>query len=191
MNRFHVPLAQALAAMALAPALAFAQVPAGYPANYADTIAAAKKEAKVVVYSTTDTAAANFLIKDFQALYPGISVEYNDMNSTEVYNRFISERAAGAGSADVLWSSSMDLQVKLVSDGGAMSYASPEIANLPGWAVWKNEAFGTTYEPIAIVYNKRLLTGDEIPQSHADMIRVFAQKADKIKGKPTPDFSTS
>src|SRR6478672_6888504 len=132
-----------------------AQVPAGYPAGYADTIAAAKKEGKVVVYSTTDTAAASFLVKDFAVLYPGISVEYNDMNSTEVYNRFISEKAANAGSADVLWSSAMDLQIKLVNDGGALAYASPEIASLPSWAVWKNEAFGTTYEPLAIVYNKR------------------------------------
>ncbi len=178
-------LASSLAALALLPVLALAQVPAGYPAGYADTISAAKKEGKVVIYSTTDTTSANPLIKDFQVLYPGISVEYNDMNSTEVYNRFISERAAGAGSADVLWSSAMDLQIKLVSDGGAMTYASPEIANLPAWAVWKNEAFGTTYEPLAIVYNKRLLTGDEIPQSHADLMRVFAQKADKIKGKVT------
>ncbi|HJW12272.1 MAG TPA: ABC transporter substrate-binding protein, partial [Albitalea sp.] len=71
-------MARSLAAAALLPALAWAQVPAGYPANYADTIAAAKKEGKVVIYSTTDTASANPLIKDFQALYPGISVEYND-----------------------------------------------------------------------------------------------------------------
>ncbi len=172
-------------ALAVVAAFATAQVPAGYPAGYADTIAAAKKEGKVVVYSTTDTAAAGFLTKDFQALYPGISVEYNDMNSTEVYNRFISERAANAGSADVLWSSSMDLQIKLANDGGALTYASPEISHLPKWAVWKDEAYGTTYEPIAFVYNKRLLTGDEIPQSHADLLRVLTTKADKLKGKVT------
>ena len=172
-------------ALGFAPAPASAQVPAGYPANYTDTIAAAKKEGKVVIYSTTDTAAANPLIKDFAALYPGISVEYNDMNSTEVYNRFISERAAGGGSADVLWSSAMDLQIKLVSDGNAMAYTSPEVPHLPAWSVWKNEAYGSTYEPIAIVYNKRLLSGDEIPQSHADLLRVMAQKADKLKGKIT------
>ncbi|MEO7056928.1 MAG: ABC transporter substrate-binding protein [Caldimonas sp.] len=166
-------------------ASALAQVPPGYPASYGDTIAAAKKEGKVVVYSTTDTASASPLIKDFQVLYPGISVEYNDMNSTEIYNRFISERAANAGSADVLWSSAMDLQIKLASDGGAMTYASPEIPNLPAWAVWKNEAFGTTYEPLAIVYNKRLLSGDEIPQSHADLLRVFTTKSEKLKGKVT------
>ncbi|MEO6031019.1 MAG: ABC transporter substrate-binding protein [Burkholderiaceae bacterium] len=164
----------------------YTQAPPGYPSSYADTVAAAKKEGKVVIYSTTDTASANPLIKDFQSLYPGISVEYNDMNSTEIYNRFISERAAGSGSsADVLWSSSMDLQVKLVNDGNALSYASPEISSVPSWAVWKNEAFGTTYEPIAIVYNKRLLSADEIPQSHADMLRVFSQHADKLKGKVT------
>jgi len=185
MKRFCTPVTCLLAALALVPALGFAQVPAGYPASYADTIAAAKKEGKVVIYSTTDTASANPLINDFKTLYPGISVEYNDMNSTEVYNRFISERAASAGSADVLWSSSMDLQIKLVNDGSAMAYASPEIPNLPAWSVWKNEAYGTTYEPIAIVYNKRLLSGDEIPQSHADLVRVFTQKADKLKGKVT------
>ena len=185
MKSYKLTVARALAALALIPALTGAQVPSGYPANYADTIAAAKKEGKVVIYSTTDTAAASPLLKDFQVLYPGISVEYNDMNSTELYNRYISERAAGAGSADVLWSSAMDLQIKLVGDGGAMAYASPELSQIPTWAVWKNEAFGTTYEPIAIVYNKRLLSGDEIPQSHADMVRVFAQKADKLKGKVT------
>ena len=185
MNPIRRTVLAAAAALVIVPAFAQAQVPPGYPANYADTVAAAKKEGKVVIYSTTDTAAAGALINDFKTLYPGISVEYNDMNSTEVYNRFISERAAGGGSADVLWSSSMDLQIKLVSDGSALAYASPEVSHVPGWAVWKNEAFGTTYEPIAIVYNKRLLTGDEIPQSHADMVRVFTQKADKLKGKVT------
>ncbi|VTR30412.1 Uncharacterised protein [Serratia fonticola] len=49
-----------------------------------------------MVYSTTDTKAAGPLIQGFEALYPGIKVEYNDMNSTELYNRYISEQAAGA-----------------------------------------------------------------------------------------------
>jgi iron(III) transport system substrate-binding protein len=185
MKKSILPVSLSLAALALAPVLALAQVPAGYPAGYADTIAAAKKEGKVVVYSTTDTASANSLINDFKQLYPGISVEYNDMNSTEVYNRFIAEKASGGASADVVWSSSMDLQIKLANEGGAMEYASPEVPHLPAWSVWKNLAYGTTYEPIAIVYNKRLLTGDEIPQSHADLMRVFKDKNAKLKGKVT------
>jgi hypothetical protein len=74
---------------------AFAQnVPAAYPADYAQTITAARKEGKVVIYSALDTKAAQPLIKDFNALYPDIKVEYNDMNSTEMYNRFIAEAAS-------------------------------------------------------------------------------------------------
>jgi iron(III) transport system substrate-binding protein len=171
------------AALAAACIPAFAQVPAGYPADYANTIAAAKKEGKVVIYSALDTKAAQPLIKDFNALYPDIKVEYNDMNSTEMYNRYIAEVAAGQGGADVMWSSAMDLQVKLVDEGHALTYKSPEAAKLPQWAVYKDQAYGTTYEPAVFIYNKRLVTGDEIPQDHAAFAKVLATKLDKFKGK--------
>ena len=89
----------ALSAAIIAAALAFAgaaqaQVPEGYPADYSKLVDAAKKEGKVVVYATTDAASANPLIKDFEQLYPGIKVEYSDLNSTELYNRFIAEAAS-------------------------------------------------------------------------------------------------
>ena len=160
-----------------------AQVPAGYPADYAKIVDGAKKEGKVVIYATTDTKAAESLIKDFSALYPGVQVEYNDMNSTEVYNRFISEVAAGGATADVLWSSSMDLQIKLASEGYGLQYKSPEAAALPAWASMNNTAYGTTFEPAVIVYNKRQVTGDEIPQTHADFVKLLTTKTDKYKDK--------
>jgi len=165
----------------LLPLAVFAAPPAGYPADYQKIIDAAKKEGKLVIYATTDTKAAEPIVKDFESLYPGIKVEYNDLNSTELYNRFIGEAAAGGGTGDITWSSSMDLQVKLVLDGHALAYKSPEAKNIPGWANWKDQAYGTTYEPISIVYNKRLLKGDEIPKSHADLARVLANP--KLKGK--------
>src|SRR5206468_3198535 len=127
-------------------------VPAGYPAGYAKTIEAGKKEGKLVIYSATDAKAVESLIKDFGSMYPGIKVEYNDMNSTEVYNRFISENAAGGSTADLLWSSAMDLQIKLVSDGFGLQYKTPELAALPFWAAMNNTAYGTTFEPAVIVY---------------------------------------
>ena len=174
----------AVLAASLATA-ALSQVPAGYPADYAQTVAAAKKEGKVVIYSALDTKAATPLIRDFNALYPDIKVEYNDMNSTELYNRFIAEVAAGQGGADVMWSSAMDLQVKLVDDGKAMAYKSPETAKLPAWSVYKGEAYGTTFEPAVFIYNKRLVTGDEIPTDHASFAKIINSHADKYKGKVT------
>ena len=162
---------------------AFAQAPAGYPADYAETIAAARQEGKVVVYSVLSNKAAEPLVRDFSALYPGITIEYDgDQGSTETYDRFLSEGAAGKG-PDVMWSSAMDLQMKLVEDGHALSYASPEGARLPSWAVYRNQAYGTTFEPVAFVYNKTQVSDDEVPRDHAAFARLLAAKPGKYSGK--------
>jgi iron(III) transport system substrate-binding protein len=162
-----------------------AQVPAGYPADYAKIIDGAKKEGKVVVYSTTDAKLVAPLIKDFEAAFPGVKVEYTDMNSTEVYNRFLSENAANAASADAVWSSSMDLQMKLAADGLAAPYKSPEAAALPDWARFKDTVYATTFEPIAIVYNKRLVPPEDVPKTHADFTKLLTTKGDKYQKKIT------
>ena len=47
-----------------------------YPADYAKIVDAAKKEGKLVVYSTTDAASAGALLKDFQSIFPDVQVEY-------------------------------------------------------------------------------------------------------------------
>ena len=177
----------------LAPGLAVAllafgthaQVPAGYPADYAKIVDGAKKEGKVVVYSTTDAKLAQPLIKDFEAAFPGVKVEYTDMNSTEVYSRFTSESAANAASADTVWSSAMDLQLKLAAEGFAAVYKSPEAGALPDWARWKDTVYATTFEPIAIVYNKRLVAPDEVPKTHADFTKLLNTKAEKFQKKVT------
>lgn len=155
------------------------------PRTASQLIAAAEKEGSVVIYSTTDQKIADPLLKDFAALYPKIKVEYNDLNSTELYNRFISEVAAGGGSGDVLWSSAMDLQMKLANDGYAAAYQSPETDQLPAWSIWKGEAYGTTFEPIVFVYNKRLLKPEEAPQTHAELTKLLRAQKDRFKGKLT------
>ena len=162
-----------------------AQVPADYPADYKSIVDGAKKEGKVVIYSTTDAKLITPIIKDFEAAYPGVKVEYGDMNSTEIYNRFISESAANAASADALWSSSMDLQLKLAADGLAAPYKSPEAGALPDWAKYKDTVYATTFEPIAIVYNKRLVPPEDVPKTHADFTKLLNTKADKYARKVT------
>ncbi|MDQ6620513.1 MAG: ABC transporter substrate-binding protein [Pseudomonadota bacterium] len=174
-----------LLACAAFAGVAQAQVPAGYPADYKAILDGAKKEGKVVVYSTTDAKLVTPLIKDFEAAFPGVKVEYGDMNSTEVYNRFVSESAANAASADAVWSSSMDLQLKLAADGLAMVYRSPEAGALPAWAKYNDVVYATTFEPIAIVYNKRLVPPEDVPKTHADLLKLLTTKADKYNKKVT------
>jgi iron(III) transport system substrate-binding protein len=155
------------------------------PGTAKDVVSAAEQEGKLVVYSTTDAALVVPLLKDFAALYPKVTLEYNDMNSTELYNRLISEVAAGAGSGDFLWSSAMDLQMKLANDAYVQAYVSPELPHLPDWASWRNEAYATTFEPIAFVYNKRLLKPEEVPQSHAELAKALAGNPERWRGKVT------
>jgi iron(III) transport system substrate-binding protein len=157
-------------------------LPPGYPGDYQAVIAAAEQEGSVAVYSTTDSASADTLLKDFRALYPKVQIRYHDLNSTELYNRYLSETAANAETADVLWSGSMDLQLKLVSDGRASTYRSPEATRMPKWAVHEDRAWGTTFEPMVIAYNKRLFPADAVPRSHGDLLRLLKERPQLLAG---------
>jgi iron(III) transport system substrate-binding protein len=159
------------------------QVPPGYPTEYAATVSKAEDEGALVIYSTTDVRVAQYLIDDFRALYPKVAVDYHDLNSTELHYRFIAESQLGADSADIVWSSAMDQQFSLVNSGYAQPYRSPEIPKLPKWAVWNEQAFGTTYEPVVIAYNKRLLGANEVPQTRSDLIRLLNTRPERFKGK--------
>ena len=163
---------------------AFAQaVPEGYPADYAAVIAAANKEGKVVVYTSTDLSQVKQLSAAFKARYPGIELEFNDLGTTGTYNRVISEAAAGQTSADLSWTNAMDQQIKLVSDGLAQAYKSPEAAKLPEWAVYKDTAYGTTIEPLTLGYNTVLLKKEDVPKTRADLTKYINDNADSLKGK--------
>ncbi len=157
--------------------------PAGYPASYGPIVRAAEDEGRLVVYSNTDADIAAPLVADFQAMYPRIEVTYEDINATELYHRFVAESKLGIETADILWSSAMDQQVALVSDGYAMAYVSPEKAGLPGWAHWKDEAFATTYEPVVFAYNKAALADQDMPQTHADFARLLTADPARFRGK--------
>ena len=150
-----------------------------------DLVAAAKKEGKLSIYGTTDAAEAGAMLEAFRREYPFIALEYADQNSTELYNKFVAEAAANSGTADLLWSSAMDLQVKLVNDGYAQPYESAERKALPDWAVWNNQAYGVTAEPIAIVYNTRLVPEADVPRSHADLLKLLTDKKSTYQGKVT------
>ena len=77
----------------------------------------------------------------------------------------------------------MDLQIKLVNDGYAQAYASPEKPNLPPWAIWKNEAYGITAEPVVIVYNKRLDARRPTCLARARISSVCSPPTRPIEGK--------
>ena len=158
-------------------------LPRGYPESYAGIIARARGEAALNIWSATDHRQVRELIADFVRSYPGIDVRYRDMPASLLHERFLADARGSRNSADLLWSPAMDLQIKLVNDGYAQSYASPEKAQLPGWANWKNQAWGVTAEPIAMVYNRRLLAPGDAPASHLELQRLLEARPPALAGK--------
>ncbi|WP_349962043.1 ABC transporter substrate-binding protein [Rhizobium sp. ZPR3] len=184
MKPFIDPKGLATAAvLSLMTSAAFAQeVPAGYPTDYGSIIEAAKKEGTVSVYTSTDSAQSLKLQEAFTKKY-GIKIAYNDLGTNGAYNQVISEAAARQTTADVVWSSAMDLQMTLVQDGYADEYASPEAGKLPAWADYKNVLYATTVEPIGVIYNTKALSEDKLPKTYADMITFLKDNKSTLQGK--------
>lgn len=162
-----------------------AELPAGYPASYADQIAGAEAEGRVTVYANTEQFAVDAILKDFQAAYPKIQVDYLELKAADLYNRVSSEAAAGALKADLVWSSAMDLQFKLVDEGVAAPYASVEKAGVPGWSVWQDKIYGVTFEPVVIIYNKQFVPPEDVPHTRADFVKLMMTKSAQYAGKIT------
>jgi iron(III) transport system substrate-binding protein len=145
--------------------------------------AAAKLEGTVVVYSTIDPKLIRFLVDDFEQMYPGVKVANAALDPVELDSRFTKENTSDGHSADVVWSAAMDRQMECVRRGCALAYASPEAGAIPTWAKWKDRVYGTTYEPIVIVYNRRFVQQGEVPTTHAALTKLLSANPEKYQGK--------
>ncbi len=109
---------------------------------------------ELVIYSTLDARLATPLIEGFQMLNPGIAVRYEDLLAGEIADRVRNETDAGQPTADFLFSSAMDVQVKLANDGYAQTATVKASARWPRWANWRDTAYAVTFEPAVLVYHK-------------------------------------
>lgn len=128
------------------------------------------------IISSTDTDYFAPIIDSFISYHPQVSIEYSVAGSVDVYEEY----RHSAEQFDVVISSAMDLQLKLVNDGYAL-----QIDELPSpdWAQWRQSLFGFTLETAAIVVNNAAFSGAEIPQSRQEMIKVLRANPDKFNGK--------
>lgn len=157
--------------------------PKGYPRSYRQIMATARAERTLVIYSTTDRQEAQGLLTAFQTRYPFVRIDYREMSSATLYNEALLQARQRRAGADLLWSGAMDLQTKLVNDGYAQAYASPEKPNIPAWAAWKNEAWGTTAEPIVFAYNRKLIPPADVPHTRAELTRLLRTQTLRYRGR--------
>ena len=109
---------------------------------------------ELVVYSSLDSPLARPLIEAFQAIRPDVAVRYEDLLTGEIADRVMQETDAGQPTADLIFSSAMDVTVKLANDGYAREARVANAARWPAWAEWRSMVFALTFEPAVIVYHK-------------------------------------
>jgi len=136
----------------------------------------------VVIYGAVDLQFIQPLLDDFAAVHPDIKVDYRDLQTTDLYQRFLNEIGPDS-KADVVSSSAMDLQMKLVNDGHAVAYRSAETLALPTWARWRDEAFGISFEPVCFAYNRQLLVPELVPKTHAELARLLREQPGVFHGR--------
>ena len=135
---------------------------------------------QLVIYSTIDIAAAEPIVLAFQAQFRSVEVTYHDLNSIDLYVRVLEETDSASATADILLSSAMDLQIKLANDGYAHRHRPANLGELPDWANWRNEAFGFTFEPAVIVYNRNLIADHEVPHTRYDLARLLTSDQNRF-----------
>lgn len=140
-------------------------------------------EQDLVIYSSTDRAQFDEVASAFARIHPKVRIRYESLSASDVYERARADIVSGRPVVDLVINSAMDLQIKLVNDGLAQTYVSPEAAALPGWAVWKNQAYAVTSEPIVIGYNKRLVAPADLPRDHDELASLLHRRADAFRGR--------
>lgn len=128
------------------------------------------------ILSSTDTSFFVPIIEQFLGDNPAWSVEYL-VSTTSHIDKVFRETP---GEFDIVISSAMDLQLKLVNDGFALELSA---IDHPDWAQWRQRLFAFTTEPAAIVINSDAFSGKTIPQTRQELIHALRQQPDLFRGK--------
>lgn len=137
----------------------------------------------LVVYSSLDTPIARPMIAGFQKANPDIAVSYEELLTTDIYDRIVAETDAGQTTADVAFSSAMDLQVKLANDGYAQESDLALSERWPRWANWRNTAYALTFEPAVFVYHKPSFADAAPPATRGQLVDYLAAEGDRAYGR--------
>lgn len=144
--------------------------PSPIPKTDAATTSGGPPPHRLVIYSSLDERLAAPLIFGFQQDHPQLEVQYHEMLTAEIAQRVISETRAGQATADFVFSSAMDLQVKLINDGYARPVLTPQTAAWPRWANWRDTGYALTYEPAVFVYHRPSFAGRDLPDTRAELL---------------------
>src|SRR5712671_97894 len=135
-------------------------------------IEAAKKEGKVVYYTSIDLPLAEKIAKAFEAAYPGIAVRVELTGAERIFQRISQEYGSNIHAVDVVNSSDAAHFIVWKREGMLAPYVPEDVAlhypkeqqdpdgQFASWRVWL----------CVIGYNTKLVKREEAPKSFKDLL---------------------
>ena len=137
----------------------------------AKIIEGAKKEGKMVFYTSLNIEDSNGLLRKFEEKYPFIKTELNRLTADRLLIRFQSEARAKKYAADVIVNGGARTHITK-KDGLLMKYVSPETKFYPASFKDPDSYWTDTYlNAHILVYNTRMLAAKDVPRSHEDLLQ--------------------
>ncbi|MGH7003942.1 MAG: hypothetical protein ACREIP_08345, partial [Alphaproteobacteria bacterium] len=152
-------------------------------ANYDALIEAAKKEQPLSAYTVFGEEFWPFVLEPLKQKYPWLTVEYQDMGSLEVVQRYLLEKSAGSKTADFLLLASPQSWTDLSQRKEVLQYTSPEASHLPDWAVSYGGVYGILVDAEVFGWNKMLLAPEFVPSGLEDFARKVEANPDMFHKK--------
>src|SRR5262245_65152299 len=136
-------------------------------------IEAAKKEGKVVYYTSVDLPLAEKVAKSFEAKYPGISVRVERTGAERVFTRIAQEYGSNIHAVDVVNSSDAAHLIVWKRNGWLEPYVPEEVAqHFPAEHKDPDGTFASFRVYLCTMgYNTSLVKPEDAPKSFADLLQ--------------------
>jgi iron(III) transport system substrate-binding protein len=148
-------------------------------------VEAARREAKVVLYSSMDLPVGEKLAKAFEAQYPGIEVQVERAGSERLFQRIAQEFASGIRAGDVVNSADAAHFIPWKKNGWLAPFVSDDMANhfLPDYRDPDGMFAVSRVWLSSIAYNTNLVKPEDAPKSFRDLLDP-KWSAKMVKGHP-------
>jgi iron(III) transport system substrate-binding protein len=132
---------------------------------------AAKKEGKVVWYTSLALPSAEKVAKLFEAAYPGVKVEVHRTGSERILSRVMQELQAGIKNADVVHTSDAGHFVLLKNKNLLLKYTPAGVDGFPaGFKDKDGYYFGLRATVSVIAYNTKAVSAADAPKTWKDLL---------------------
>lgn len=121
------------------------------------------------------------VIQGFNAKYPWIKVTTADLGAYEVFERYYTEAAGNARTADFISTTAPDGWINFIDKGEVQSYVSSEDAQIPELGKIAQGVYAASTDPMVFIWNKQLVA--DPPQTMAELISMIEKDPSAMQDK--------